>query len=177
VIEDGSEAETQVGHEAANKVGKRTARDDSNEAADDDGIEVQSKQHRWSKRTPLTLSAKGTSILSGHPKGGLSSNGNFPRLKIANHAHVWLNKNKASDNKGFHTSKVTSILRNPKNKKVWFQDPELHTHKVRPRKGRLARKNAGLVLTVTDKHHRSVLGAVAPALTKDDPRTADVRFK
>jgi hypothetical protein len=66
VIEDGSEAATtQVGHEAANNVGKRTAHNDGNKTADDDWIEVQSKQHRRCKRTmPLTLSAKGTSILT-----------------------------------------------------------------------------------------------------------------
>jgi hypothetical protein len=158
VIEDGSEVATQVGHEAANEVGKRTAHDDGNKAADDDWIEVQSKQHRRCKRTtPLTLSAKGTSTLRGHPKGG--SKGNFPIVKIANHARVWLNKNKPSANEGFYTSKVKSILRTQKNKidpktgaparKVRFQDPESDTHKVRPRKGRVARKNAGLVLTVT----------------------------
>jgi hypothetical protein len=98
VIEDGSEAATEVGHEAANAVGKRNANDDGNEAADDDWIEVHSKQHRRSRRTPLTLSAKGTSTLRGHPKGG--SQGNFPIVKIANHAHVWLNKNKPRDNEG-----------------------------------------------------------------------------
>jgi hypothetical protein len=93
-----------------------------------------------------------------HPKGG--SNGNFPIVKIANHARVWLNKNKPSANEGFYTSKVKSILGTQKNnkidpktgataRKVRFQDPESDTHKVRPRKGRVARKNAGLVLTVT----------------------------
>jgi hypothetical protein len=116
VIEDGSEAATQVGHKAANKVGKRTACDDGNKAADDDWIEVQSKQHRRSKRTPLTLSAKGTSILRGHPKGGLSSNGNFPRLKIANHAHVWLNKNKPSDNEGFIPPRSRAFYTTPRTK-------------------------------------------------------------
>jgi hypothetical protein len=155
VIEDGSEAATEVGHKAANKVGKRNAKDDGNEAADDDRIEVRSKQHRRCKRmTPLTLNAKGTSSISrGHPIGGLSSKGSFPIVKIANHACVWLNKIKSRDNEGFYTSQVKSILRVHKNKikprTVWFQDPESGTHKVRPRKGREARKNAGLVLTVT----------------------------
>ena len=110
-------------------------------------------------RTPLTLTAKGTIILRGHPKGGLP--GNFPIVKIANHARVWLNKNKPSDNEGFYTSKVKSIFR-------------FHKNKVRPKKGRVARKNAGLVLAVTAKHHRSVLGAVAPR-TKDGRWTPDDR--
>jgi hypothetical protein len=143
VIGNGSEAAPEVGHEAANKVGKRNAKDDGNKAADDDWIEVRSKQHRRCKRmTPLTLNAKGSSILRGHPKGGLP--GNFPTVKIANHARVWLNKNKPSDNEGFYTSKVKSIFRFHKNKikpendatarKVWIHDPESGTHKVRPRK-------------------------------------------
>jgi hypothetical protein len=102
---------------------------------------------------PLTLSAKGTSILRGHPNGGLPSNGNFPTVKI--------------DNEGFYTSKVKSILRTHKNtiepkQGVRFQDRESDTHKVRPStKGRVASKNAGLVLMVSKQHHRSVLGAVA----------------
>jgi hypothetical protein len=97
--------------------GKRAAHDDGNKTADDDWIEVQSTQHRRSKRTPLTLSAKGTSILRGHPKGGPSSKGNFPIvIKIANHARVWLNKIKSSANEGFYTSQVKSILRVHKNK-------------------------------------------------------------
>jgi hypothetical protein len=159
VIEDGSEAAPEVGHEAANKVGKRNAKDDGNKTADDDWIEVRSKQHRRCKHMtlPPTLTAKGTSILRGHPKGGLP--GNFPIVKIANHARVWLNKNKPSNNEGFYTSKVKSIFRFHKNKikpkndatarKVWIQDPKSGTRKVRPRKGRVARKSAGLVLTVT----------------------------
>ena len=98
---------------------------------------------------------------------------------------MWLNKNKPSDNEGFYTSKVKTHKNKigPKTgataRKVLFQDPELDTHKVRHRKGRVVvRKNAGLVLTVTDKHHhRSVLGAVAPARTKDGQRTMDNWFK
>jgi hypothetical protein len=151
IVEDGPEAAPEVGHEAATKVGKRNAHEDGNKAADDDWIELQSKQHRSCTRmTPLTLTAKCTSSLRGHPKGGLSSKGNFPIGKIANR-----------DNRGFYTPKVKSIFRFHKNKikikpkndataqKVWIQDPKSGTHKVRPRKGRVARKNAGLVLTVT----------------------------
>jgi hypothetical protein len=138
VIADGSEAATEVGHEAANNIGKRNAKDGGNKSADNDWIEVHSKQYRRSKRTPPTLIAKGTSTLRAHPKGG--SKGNFPVVKIANHARVWLNKNKPSNNEGFYTSKVKSIFRFHKNKikskqdatarKVWIQDPESGTHKV-----------------------------------------------
>jgi hypothetical protein len=70
---------------------------------------------------------------------------------------------KPSDDKWFYTSKVKSIVRTHKNKVepkkgVRFQDRESDTHKVKPRKGRVARKKStGLVLTVSDQHHRSVL--------------------
>ena len=141
----------------------------------------------------MTLNAKGTSTLRGHPKGGLPYNGNFPLVKIANHARVCSNKiailfekngaamdedpRKSSDNKGFYTSEVKSISRTHKNtiepkQGVRFQDHESDTHKVRPRTGRVARKNAGLVLTASSQHHRSVLGPVAPRVYEG--RSTDV---
>jgi hypothetical protein len=45
----------------------------------------------------------------------------------------------AKQEQAFHAP--TRTRSNPR--KVWFQDPESDTHKVRPRKGRVARKNAG----------------------------------
>jgi hypothetical protein len=41
--------------------------------------------------------------------------------------------------------------------KFRFTDRESDTHEVKPRKGRVARKSTGLVLTLSDQHHRSVL--------------------
>jgi hypothetical protein len=153
--EDGSDAANQVGHEAAN--------DDGYEAADD-WIEVLSKKHLRGKR-----------ILRGHPKDGVPLTANFPVVKIATHAPVWSTRNvillektgmaldmapgKPSDNEGFYTTKMKSILRTHRkqidSKIVRFTARESGTHRV-------ARKNAGLVLTVSANHHRSVLGAVAP---------------
>ena len=75
-----------------------------------------------------------------------------------------------SDNEWFYTAKMKSILRTHKkkidSKIVRFTAHESGTHRV-------VRKNAGLVLTVSVNHHRSVLGAVAPR--QKDERTEVVK--
>jgi hypothetical protein len=160
--EDGSDCNV----EAANTVGYEAA---------DDWIVVLSKKQLRGKR-----------ILRGHPKGGVPLTANFPIVKIATHAPVWSTSNaillkktgmaldmapgKPSNNEGFYTATMKSILRTHKkkidSKIVRFTARESGTHRV-------TRKHAGLVLTVRANHHRSVLGAVAPR--QKDERTEVVK--